>query len=47
MKKIRSGFDCPVYGEILPKGTTFKKNNDGTVTIVLPKEKSKKEAQRK
>ena len=31
-----SGFDCPVYGEIIPKGTKFIKNDDGTITLEYP-----------
>lgn len=34
-----SGFDAPTYGTLLPKGTTFKKNKDGTITPVKPKKK--------
>lgn len=36
-KPMYSGFDAPVIGQMLPKGTTFKTNPDGTITPVLPK----------
>lgn len=35
----RSGFEYPVKGKSLPKGTTLKRNSDGTVTVVQPKKK--------
>ncbi len=31
-----TGFDCPAYGTMLPEGTTFAENGDGTVTIIYP-----------
>ena len=34
-----SGFEAPVKGVVLPKGTTFKKGKNGVVTPVLPKKK--------
>ena len=34
-------FDYPAYGTLSPKGTTFKKNPDGTVTPIFPKEEKK------
>ena len=37
MEKKKSGFDAPAIGTLLPKGTTFRKNPDGTVTPVPPK----------
>lgn len=37
-----SGFEAPVIGGThYPKGTTFRKNKDGSVTPVLPKKKTK------
>lgn len=33
------GFEAPVYGTLLPKGTKLKKNPDGTVSPIYPKEK--------
>ena len=38
----RSGFDAPVYGTVHPKGSTIKRNKDGTVTIVHPADKKNK-----
>lgn len=40
-KPMYSGFDCPVIGELHPKGTTVKRNPDGTITLVPPKAKKK------
>lgn len=41
-KNKHSGFEAPVIGgKPYPKGTTIKKNKDGTVTVVKPKKKSK------
>lgn len=35
-----NGFDYPVIGgKAYPKGSTIKKNSDGTVTVVPPKKK--------
>ena len=31
-----TGFSAPVYGEILPERTVLQKNNDETVTVLLP-----------
>lgn len=39
MEHKKSGFDAPVYGEVIPKGTTFKRNPNGTYTLVPPKKK--------
>ena len=33
-----SGFDAPVYGEVLPEGTKIIDNGDGTVRLVKPGE---------
>lgn len=33
----KSGFDAPVYGEVVPKGTTYKKLPDGTYRMIPPK----------
>lgn len=42
MSTKRSGFDAPIIGgKAFPKGTTFKKNADGTITPVMPKKKKK------
>ena len=38
-KRMRSGFDCPAYGTMLPEGTTFITNPDGKITIVYPDER--------
>ena len=38
-KKRKSGFDSPVGIAVLPTGTTYKKNKDGTITPVFPKKK--------
>lgn len=38
----RSGFDAPTYGTLHPRGTKIKKNPDGTITLVEPKKKKKK-----
>lgn len=38
----RSGFDAPIYGTVLPKGTKFKKNPNGTITPIQPTKKKKK-----
>lgn len=40
-KKGKSGFDAPVGLAVLPKGTTYRKNKDGTITPVFPKKKKK------
>lgn len=40
-KPKHSGFEAPLYGTLLPKGTKLKKNADGTVTPVYPKKSSK------
>lgn len=33
----KSGFNAPTIGTIHAKGSTIKKNKDGTITIVPPK----------
>lgn len=38
-EKKGTGFAAPTIGTIHPKGSTIKKNPDGTITIVHPKEK--------
>lgn len=41
--KKHSGFEAPTIGTVYPKGTTFKKNPDGTMSPVFPKKgKAKK-----
>ena len=42
-EKRGTGFACPTIGKMVPEGSTFKKNPDGTVTIVPPKEDANKE----
>ena len=36
-RKEESGFNAPMIGTVHPKGSTIRKNPDGTVTIVPPK----------
>lgn len=38
----KSGFSGPAIGKTMPKGTTVKKNKDGTVTLVQPKKSKSK-----
>ncbi len=38
-KKRHSGFEAPTIGTVLPKGTTFVKNADGRISVVLPASK--------
>lgn len=38
--KRHSGFEAPAIGTLLPKGTTWKKNPDGTFTPIYPKNES-------
>ena len=33
----KSGFDVPAFGNLYPKGTTVKRNPDGTITLEAPK----------
>ena len=33
-----SGFEAPTYGVIVPEGTKWIKNPDGTLTPIYPKE---------
>lgn len=42
MAKKGTGFQAPTIGTVHPKGSTIKKNADGTITIVEPKGKKKK-----
>lgn len=42
-KKRNSGFDAPTIGKVVPKGTKWKKNPDGTVSPIYPKDKPKKD----
>lgn len=42
----RSGFDAPVYGNVLPKGSTFKKDKNGKMVIV-PAEKASAKKKKK
>lgn len=41
-RPAHSGFEAPVVGELHPKGTTIKRNPDGTITLVPPKKTAKK-----
>ena len=41
-KEKHSGFEAPVYGELVPEGTRYKKNPDGTVTPIYPKKNTTK-----
>lgn len=41
-KKGNSGFNGPTIGTRHPKGSTVRRNSDGTVTVVPPKKSSKK-----
>ena len=34
---LRSGFDCPVYGVVVPKGYTFEEGENGISYLVPPK----------
>ena len=34
-----SGFEAPCIGEVLPKGTTYRTNPDGTISLILPETK--------
>lgn len=40
-KKGNSGFSGPTIGTKHPKGTTIRKNADGTITLVPPKSGNK------
>lgn len=42
-----SGFEAPTIGRVLPDGTKWKKNPDGTISPVYPKQKDKKEPKKK
>lgn len=42
-----SGFEAPVIGSVVPDGAKFKKNPDGTYTIVEPKKKPVKKETKK
>ncbi len=34
--KMHSGFEAPVFGTLIPKGTKWKRNPDGTRTPIYP-----------
>ena len=34
-----SGFDCPAFGEILPKGVTIREREDGRLEFIYPDQK--------
>ena len=38
---LHSGFEAPVIGTTLPRGTTYINNPDGTITLVFPEEEGK------
>lgn len=38
----KSGFDAPVIGNVLPKGSTFKKDKNGKMVIVSEEKNKKK-----
>ena len=40
--KKGTGFSAPMIGTKYPKGSTIRKNADGTVTVVPPKKSTKK-----
>ena len=46
MTKRGTGFACPTIGIVHPKGSTIKKNADGTITIVPPKKSSAKKSRK-
>ena len=46
-QKKHSGFEAPVYGTVIPKGTRWKKNPDGTSTPIYPKKKDEKSEDKK
>ncbi len=37
----KTGFNAPVYGEIVPKGAIIKKLPNGLLKVVEPKKKGK------
>ncbi len=39
MEKKKSGFNAPAIGTVEPRGTTIKRNPDGTISYVYPKKK--------
>lgn len=46
--KKHSGFEAPTIGILVPDGTTWKKNPDGTMTPIYPKKKGEaNEAEKK
>lgn len=40
MSQKGTGFAAPTIGKIWPKGSTIRKNPNGTVTVVPPKKKT-------
>lgn len=38
-KKKHSGFEAPAIGTVVPEGTKWKRNPDGTMSPVYPKKK--------
>ena len=42
-----SGFEAPTIGHVLPDGTKFKKNPDGTLTPIYPKKQTDKKDPKK
>ena len=41
-RPAHSGFEAPAIGELQPRGTTIKRNADGTITLVPPKKTARK-----
>lgn len=39
-KKKHSGFEAPAIGTVVPEGTKWKRNPDGTMSPVYPKKKT-------
>ena len=46
-KQQNSGFNGQTIGEMFPKGTTFKRNANGTLTPVYPKSGTKNQSKKK
>ena len=46
MAKKGTGFGGPTIGTKHPKGSTIKRNADGTITVVPPKKSSSKKGKK-
>lgn len=44
-ERMHCGFEAPVIGTVLPKGTTWINNPDGTITPILPVDADKEAAE--